>query len=202
MALAAGLLMLTAAGAGAQGSVPLPLHIDYSRGSIVDVPADIPHSKGTMVDDRLIPDLRYLAQRFHLYVVEGYAGPLAGVGQVGCRRCHVSNSDHYRGMAVDLLPLGWDGSGCDHSWGPVTRLAHWAEPVQNRPRLPFHWVGYNGDVDHGCGNHLHLSWTYASTARFHVARWVEVFDPPTTSSATRPGTRPAAPPARPAREGA
>ena len=199
--LAAGLALLAPASAGAQASVPLPLHVDYSAGEIVDVPADIPHLDGAMVDDRLIPDIRYLARRYHLFVVEGYAGPLAGVGPVGCRKCHVSNSDHFRGMAVDLVPLGWDGHGCDRSWKRVTRLAKWAEPRQNYPRLPFRWVGYNGDVDHGCGNHLHLSWTYAPTKKFQVADWVDVFDPPPTSTAT-PTPAPTTARAHTAREGA
>ena len=54
-------------------------------------------------------------------------------------------------------------------------LARWAEPRQNRPRAPFRWVGYNGDANHGCGNHLHLSWSHAEVARYRIAPWVEVF---------------------------
>jgi hypothetical protein len=200
MAAAVLLPLLLAPGAGAQGSVPLPLYIDHDAGEIVDVPADIPHLDGAMVDDRLIPDIRYLAKKYKLFVVEGYAGPLAGVGNVGCQKCHVSNSDHFRGMAVDLIPLAWDGHGCDSSWKPVTRLAKWAEPTQNHPRLPFRWVGYNGDVDHGCGNHLHLSWTYAPTKKFHVAKWVELFQPPATTP-TPPVTPPVTPRAGTALQG-
>jgi hypothetical protein len=187
-ALAACLSLLAPASSSAQASVPFPLHVDFSKGQIVPVPADIPHNEGAMVDDRIIPDLRYLAGKYHLYVVEGYAGYLHGYGQVGCRKCHVSDSDHFRGLATDLIPLNWDGHGCDRSWRPVTRLAKWAEPRQNYPRLPFRWVGYNGDVDHGCGNHLHLSWTYAPTKKFHVADWVQVFDPPSTGDTTSTGT--------------
>src|SRR4051794_10100556 len=112
-ALAACVALLAPAVAHGQGSVPFPLHTDYGEGEIVDVPTDVPHLEGAMVDDRIVPDLRYLADRFHLFVVEGYAGPLAGVGQVGCRKCHVSNSDHYRALAVDLIPERWDGNGCD-----------------------------------------------------------------------------------------
>ena len=57
----------------------------------------------------------------------------------------------------------------------MTRLARWAEPRQNRPRAPFRWVGYNGDANHGCGHHLHLSWSHAEVARYRIAPWVEVF---------------------------
>ncbi len=38
----------------------------------------------------------------------------------------------------------------------------WAEPRQNRPRPPFRWVGYDGDYNHGRGNHLHLSWMHSA----------------------------------------
>ncbi len=59
--------------------------------------------------------------------------------------------------------------------GPaITRLAHWAEPVQEQPRPPFRWVGYDGDAGHGCGNHLHLSWNHAAAPMFQLAEWVEV----------------------------
>ena len=65
--------------------------------------------------------------------------------------------------------------GCDSAWRGITRLAHWAEPVQNRPRAPFRWVGYDGDAGHGCGHHLHLSWEHAIAPMFQLAEWVEVF---------------------------
>ncbi len=160
-------------------AAPAPIyHTNHRSGRIVPVGPAIPHADGVMVDRRIVNDLRYLAQNYPIYVVEGYAGPLAGVGQVGCRKCHVKHSDHYNGLAVDIVPLNWDGRGCDSSWKPVTRLAHWAEPRQNRPRLPFRWVGYNGDVNHGCGNHLHLSWDHASAKPFAIADWVTVFDVP------------------------
>jgi hypothetical protein len=58
------------------------------------------------------------------------------------------------------------------SWDDVDRLAKWAEPRQNYPRPPFRWVGYNGDVNHGRGNHLHLSWMHATTSPGHPAAWV------------------------------
>jgi hypothetical protein len=169
---------ITGIGAGPSGAVAPAYHTTYQPGKIVPVGDSIPHADGVMVDRRIVNNLRYLAQRYAIYVVEGYAGPLAGVGEVGCRHCHVKHSDHLNGLAADIVPLHWDGSGCDRSWKPVTNLARWAEPRQNRPRLPFRWVGYNRDYNHGCGDHLHLSWDHAPAKRFKIADWVAVFDLP------------------------
>ncbi len=191
--------LLAEAVAAAQASAaPAPtFHTSFARGKIVPLGASVPHAPGVMVDRRIAPDLEYLAAAYPIYVQEGYAGPLAGVGQVGCRKCHVSHSDHYNGDAVDIVPIDWDGRGCDSGWRPVTRLAHWAEPRQNHPRLPFRWVGYNGDVNHGCGNHLHFSWDHAQAKRFKLARWVTVFDPPVTAPAPTEPVQPTPPPATP-----
>jgi hypothetical protein len=168
---------------------PISYHATFQRGAIVPIPDTVPHARGAMVDRRIVGNLEYLAANYPIYIEEGYAGPLAGVGQVGCRKCHVEHSDHYNGLAVDILPLDWDRKGCDNSWRPITRLARWAEPRQNHPRLPFRFVGYNGDVNHGCGNHLHLSWDHAPAARFAIARWVTVLDPPLSAiPPTLPGT--------------
>jgi hypothetical protein len=126
-----------------------------------------------MVDRRIVPDLRWIAAHFPIYVTDGYSGPL-GRGHVGCHGCHVPHSDHYNGLAVDIVPLHWSDR-CDRHWRAITRLALWAEPRQNQPRPPFRWVGYNGDAGHGCGNHLHLSWEHAPAPPFQLADWVEVF---------------------------
>ena len=128
-----------------------------------------------MVDRRIVPDLRWIAAHFPIYVTDGYSGPLPDGEHVGCNHCHVRDSDHYNGLAVDLVPLNGTSGKCDASWAPITRLAHWAEPVQNQPRPPFRWVGYDGDAGHGCGNHLHLSWEHAAAPMFQLAEWVEVF---------------------------
>jgi len=156
------------------GAAPLATQIVYAPGQIVPIPAAIPHEEGDMVDRRILPDLRWIAARFPIVVTDGYSGPLPDGEHVGCRGCHVRNSDHYNGLAVDVAPL--NGSGrCDSTWLGITRLAHWAEPVQNRPRAPFRWVGYDGDAGHGCGHHLHLSWEHAVAPMFQLAEWVEVF---------------------------
>jgi hypothetical protein len=175
----------------------------YATGKIVPIPASIPHEEGDMVDRRILPDLRWIAEHFPIYVTDGYSGPLPGGGRAGCNRCHTLHSDHYNGLAVDLVPEG-GSSKCDGSWRAITKLAHWAEPVQNKPRLPFRWVGYDGDRGHGCGNHLHLSWNHATVAEYRLAEWVEVLptghlDVTTPPATTQPPPHP--PAAEPPRRG-
>jgi len=140
-----------------------------------------------MVDRRIVPDLRWLATHYPIYVTDGYSGPLANGEHVGCNRCHVRGSDHYNGLAVDIVPLNGTPGKCDASWAAITRLALWAEPLQDKPRPPFRWVGYDGDAGHGCGNHLHLSWEHAPAPMFQLAEWVEVF---TVGKATAPAQAP------------
>jgi hypothetical protein len=153
---------------------PASTRLVRAEGTIVPIPAAIPHEEGDMVDRRILPDLRWIARRFPIYVTDGYSGPLPGSGHVGCHGCHVRRSDHYNGLAVDIVPLRWSAR-CDRNWRGISRLARWAEPRQNRPVPPFRWVGYNGDRGHGCGDHLHLSWEHAPAPHFRLAEWVEVF---------------------------
>jgi hypothetical protein len=171
-ALCAALTLAAVATAGR----PRGIRIVRAPGKIVPIPDSVPHQPGAMIDRRLIPDLRYLAKHFAISINEGYAGPLPGHPRkiIGCPRCHVADSDHKNGMAVDIGPRTWSPR-CDRHWKGVSRLAHWAEPRQNRPWPPFRWVGYNGDAGHGCGNHLHLSWSHADARHFTVVPWVEVF---------------------------
>ncbi len=169
-------LCLAAGAAGTAAAEPPPSETSlvYGPSSIVPIPTSIPHEAGDMVDKRIVPDLRWIAQRYPIYVTDGYSGPLPDGGWSGCHGCHVVGSDHYNGLAVDIVPLV-PSSSCDARWTAITRLALWAEPKQNRPVLPFRWVGYNGDVAHGCGHHLHLSWNHATARRYALAEWVEVF---------------------------
>jgi hypothetical protein len=167
------LLCLSPAGAAAEAP-PGPTRIVRAPGQLVPIPASIPHEEGDMIDRRIVPDLRWIAARYPIYITDGYSGPLPEGGWAGCHGCHVKGSDHYNGLAVDIVPVG-GGSTCDASWAPITRLALWAEPRQNQPLPPFRWVGYNGDAGHGCGNHLHLSWNHAPAGRYQLAEWVEVF---------------------------
>jgi len=204
-----------AAWAGAAHAGPASTRVVSTPGQIVPIPAAIPHDEGDMVDSRLIPDLRWIAARFPIYITDGYSGPLPNGEWAGCHRCHVAHSDHYNGLAVDIVPLG-GGTKCDASWAPITRLAKWAEPVQNQPAPPFRWVGYDGDAGHGCGNHLHLSWEHAPAPQYQLAEWVEVFPagpaaerrhrshrpspappPAGAQSGVKPSPRPKQPPAPP-----
>jgi hypothetical protein len=143
-----------------------PPKILFGTGQIVPIPASIPHEEGDMIDRRIIPNLRWLAQRYPIYVTDGYSGPLPNGEHAGCHGCHVKGSDHHYG---------------------ITRLATWAEPVQNRPNQPFRWVGYDGDAGHGCGHHLHLSWNHAIGPEFEVVEWVETF--PVDFTEVKQGTR-------------
>ncbi len=176
------------------GALPNTTRILYSPGKIVPIPASIPHEAGDMVDRRIVPDLLWIAQHYPIYVTDGYSGPLPNGKHVGCDECHVRNSDHYNGVAVDLVPLH-DTTTCDRNWAPITRLAHWAEPVQNHPVPPFRWVGYEGDPGHGCGNHLHLSWNHAAAPQFQLAEWVETFPVGDAEAVPKPHKQPVTPPA-------
>jgi hypothetical protein len=177
----------------ASAAAPLTTRFVYASGEIVPIPASIPHEEGDMVDRRIVPDLRWIASRFPIYVTDGYSGPLPNGEHVGCNHCHARNSDHYNGLAVDLVPLNGTPGRCDTSWAAITRLAHWAEPLQNKPRAPFRWVGYDGDAGHGCGNHLHLSWEHAAAPMFQLAEWVEVFPASQQQEVAKP-PKPSGPP--------
>jgi hypothetical protein len=165
---------------------PPSVHPVSSPGTIVPIPASVPHEAGDMIDNRLIGDLRWLAEHFPIYLTDGYSGPLPNGEWAGCHRCHVARSDHYNGLAVDVVPLRWSDK-CDANWRGITRLAKWAEPQQNQPVAPFRWVGYEGDAGHGCGNHLHLSWEHAPAAPYTLAEWVDVF--PTGAPTPRPAKK-------------
>lgn len=166
----------------------------YGGAEIVPIPASIPHEEGDMVDRRIIGNLRWIAQRFPIYVTDGYSGKLPNGEHAGCRNCHVKNSDHHNGLAVDIVALNGTGK-CDAAWKGITRLAKWAEPLPNRPAPPFRWVGYDGDAGHGCGNHLHLSWEHAIAPEFQLAEWVTVF--PVGNQDIAPHPRPERKPAKP-----
>jgi len=173
---------------------PGATQLSFAPGRIVPIPASIPHEAGDMVDSRIIANLRWIAQRYPIYVTDGYSGKLPGGGEhVGCHGCHTTGSDHHNGLAVDIVPIN-GGIRCDRTWTAISRLAHWAEPSQNRPLPPFRWVGYNGDSGHGCGHHLHLSWEHAIVPQFRLAEWVEVFPVAFQGVAPKPQPKPKAAP--------
>lgn len=187
VALAAMLCLTATAGAAADLDGPGPTRISRAPGAFVPIPASIPHRPGSYIDRRIVRDLAWITTNFDVYVIEGYAGPLEGGATTGCPHCHVENSEHKIGLAVDLIPLKYRllpdsydfDVPCDRSWRDVTRIAHWAEPSQYHPVPPFRWIGYEGDANHGCGDHLHLSWVHNPRyKRFHTSKWVELFPAP------------------------
>jgi hypothetical protein len=114
--------LIPAVTAAAPEPPPSSTRFVYAAGKIVPIPASIPHEAGDMVDRRILPDLRWIAARYPIYVTDGYSGPLPDGEHVGCDECHVRNSDHYNGVAVDLVPIH-DTTTCDANWAPITRLA-------------------------------------------------------------------------------
>jgi len=118
----------------------------------------IPGVPGVRVDERIVEDVTWMIETFRVRVTDGYA--TSG---------HADDGEHPLGLAVDLVP------GIGGTWDDIDRLAAWAEPRQEAPRAPFRWVGYDGDTNHGHGDHLHLSWRHAPTpSRRPPALWVEV----------------------------
>jgi hypothetical protein len=118
----------------------------------------IPGFPGERIDRRLLPDVRWMAKRFHIFITDAYStDPI-----------HAANGEHPIGLAADIVPNTAKGG----SWHDITKLAHLAEPSQNAPIMPWRWVGYDGDVGHGRGNHLHLSWSHSDTKPRDPARTV------------------------------
>ena len=143
-------------GAGEPCSAPLvPLGVQRLVGGRI---VAIPGMPGETIDERIVGDVVWMIEAFHVRVTDGYA--TSG---------HDADGEHPLGLAVDLEP------GAGGTWDDIDRLAMWAEPLQGAPRAPFRWVGYDGDANHGRGDHLHLSWRHAPTPlRRPPAAWVEV----------------------------
>ncbi len=77
MSLLGVLLLLSCLTAPAGAAVPLT-RLAFAPNEIVPIPASIPHEEGDMVDRRIVPNLRWIAQRFSIYVSDGYSGHLPG----------------------------------------------------------------------------------------------------------------------------
>ena len=119
----------------------------------------VPGQPWAVVDRRILRDVLYLVRRYKLRLGDCFA-----------RTGHEPRGEHPLGLGCDIVP------GPGGSWNLVDRLARWAEPRQNRPRWPWRWVGYNGDYNHGRGNHLHLSWNHTPGRPFRPVRTVWVFE--------------------------
>jgi hypothetical protein len=140
---------------GTQQSVLLQKNLCQTTygGSFVDIPT----FPGERIDSRLLEDVEWMMRRYKLFVTDGYA--TSG---------HAPNGEHPIGLALDVIP----NTAIGGTWRKVAKLARRAEPVQNQPRPPFRWVGWNGDAGHGRGHHLHLSWMHSPTQPSHPAQVV------------------------------
>jgi hypothetical protein len=118
----------------------------------------IPGFPGEKIDRRLLPDIRWMKHRFHIFVTDGYSNDPV----------HAANGEHPIGLAADIVPNRAKGG----TWNEIGELAHLAEPTQDHPVAPWRWVGWNGDAGHGRGNHLHLSWSHSPSKPGHPARVV------------------------------
>jgi hypothetical protein len=156
-------------------SVQLADHLCQTTGGGEFVP--IPGFPGETIDVRLLEDIEWMVRRYKIFITDGYA-----------TTGHAPNGEHPIGLAIDIIPNKVIGG----KWRKVTKLARRFEPVQNDPRPPFRWVGYNGDSGHGRGHHLHLSWMHSPTKPKTPAEVVY----------TRfcPGDNPAPPPPTPQRK--
>ena len=144
---------------------------------------DIPGFPGEQIDRRLLRDVRFLVKRYKIFITDGYSTDPV----------HSANGEHPIGLALDIVPDKAAGG----SWAMITDLAQWAEPRQDHPRSPFRWVGYDGDVNHGRGHHLHLSWNHSMTKPRRPAATVYTIRCPGSGSAAPNPQPPTSPPSEP-----
>jgi hypothetical protein len=138
----------------------------------------IPGFPGERIDRRLLTDIEFLLEKYKhkIFITDGYSTDPV----------HARNGEHPIGLALDIIP----NFSRTKKWRKVSRLANWAEPDQNQPRTPFRWVGYNGDVNHGRGHHLHLSWSHSATRPEKPARTVYTIKCPEAVDVLEPPPEP------------
>src|SRR3954453_22493061 len=156
LAAIAGVAALAASPAAAMRSEKIAPHLCKTIRGGRFVP--IPGFPGEKIDRRLLPDIRWMKRRFDIFITDGYSRDPV----------HDANGEHPIGLATDIVPNFARGG----SWNEIGDLAHLAEPRQDRPIMPWRWVGWNGDAGHGRGNHLHLSWSHSETSPGNPARVV------------------------------
>ena len=143
--LALGVLCVAASSAAGMRSEKLGRHLCKTVNGGKFVP--IPGFPGEKIDRRLIPDIRWMKRKFDIFITDGYSRDPV----------HAETGEHPIGLATDIVPNAARGG----TWNEIGELAHFAEPQQNEPIMPWRWVGWNGDAGHGRGNHLHLSWSHS-----------------------------------------
>jgi hypothetical protein len=156
IAATAGVVALAASPAAAMRSEKIAPHLCKTVRGGRFVP--IPGFRGEKIDRRLLPDIRWMKRRFHIFITDGYSRDPV----------HDVNGEHPIGLATDIVPNFAKGG----TWNDIGELAHLAEPRRDRPIMPWRWVGWNGDPGHGRGNHLHLSWSHSPAKPGHPARVV------------------------------
>src|SRR3954452_11900451 len=156
IAATAGIVALAASPAAAMRSEKVAPHLCKTVRGGRFVP--IPGFPGERMDRRLLPDIRWMKRRFHIFITDGYSRDPV----------HAGNGEHPIGLATDIVPNFAKGG----TWNDIGELAHLAEPKQDEPIMPWRGVGWNGDAGHGRGNHLHLSWSHSDTKPRHPARVV------------------------------
>jgi hypothetical protein len=162
-AIAAVAVMAAGVGVGVAGNKePSPLNSVVVQEGLCETTGGgefvpIPGFPGESIDVRLLDDIEWMVRRYKIFITDGYA--TSG---------HAPNGEHPIGLAIDVIP----NTAVGGTWRKVAKLARKAEPAQNQPRAPFRWVGWNGDANHGRGNHLHLSWMHSPTEPSHPAQVV------------------------------
>ena len=154
--LALGVLCVAASSAAGMRSEKLGRHLckTVNGGKFVAIPG----FPGEKIDRRLIPDIRWMKRKYDIFITDGYSRDPV----------HAEAGEHPIGLATDIVPNASRGG----TWNEIGELAHFAEPQQNEPIMPWRWVGWNGDAGHGRGNHLHLSWSHSPSPPGHPARVV------------------------------
>jgi hypothetical protein len=165
---------LAAFGFGQTTSTKLDRKLCETTGGGRFVP--IPRFPGESIDRRLKADIKFLVRKYKIFITDGFSTDPV----------HARNGEHPIGLALDIVPDPAKTS----RWRKVSRLARWAEPLPGVPRPPFRWVGYDGDIGHGRGDHLHLSWSHSPTPPEVPARTVYTLKCPGTGTVTRPRPEP------------